>query len=102
MFFTKLSTIVLFLSSKATSFKYDDLQAGKCPFGPGEIQADKIDPMILVGGWINVFDRNMLNEHLKCYSARFVDFNPDRDFEDEDDRTAKYFEYSTVSTDNTP
>ena len=93
------SAILTLLSSSANAFKYDDLQDGPCPYAPGEIPSMEFDTTILQGHWINVFDRNLLNEHLKCYSARFTGFGH-HDFEDEN-RKPTYYEYQTISTDNT-
>jgi len=45
-----------------------------------------------------VYDRNMLNDHIKCYSARFTGFSHS-DFEEEESKPT-YFEYQTVSIDD--
>ena len=91
------STILALLFSSASGFKYDDLQDGHCPYAAGEIDAKPFDTRFLEGEWVNVYDRNMLNDHLKCYSARFTPFG-NHDFEEED-RKPTYFEYQTVSID---
>ena len=80
-------------------FKYDELERGHCPFKPGEIETINMDPEVLNGVWINIFDRKILNEHMKCYSIRFHGFNAFEDFEQEEKPRSTYFEYTTLSTD---
>ena len=99
--FSKLSKAALFVPALVSGFKYDELQEGKCPFKPGEIETMKMDPLKLEGVWVNVFDRKRLNDHIKCYSARWHGFNPFEEDKFEDDEyvraTPVYYEYSTLS-----
>ena len=61
----------------------------------------ELNPQKLEGVWINVFDRKRLNDHIKCYSARWHGFNPFEEDRFEEDEYIKatpvYYEYSTLS-----
>ena len=69
----------------------------------------------LNGVWINVYDRKILNDHMKCYSVRFQDFpnylfrteEQQKQFEKESgidqlDEEKTIFEYSHLSTKRYP
>ena len=73
MKFSILKPALLLLCGYFTTsygFRYE-VKKGHCPTRPGDIKALKLNPEILQGQWLNIFDRAGLNQHLKCYSVRF-------------------------------
>ena len=63
--------LCLLATPSSYGFSTSKVKKGHCPTRPGDLKSQNLDPEVLGGQWINIFDRKGLNGHLECYSVRF-------------------------------
>ena len=77
----KLLTYLLLTQGCSASFKQNlAMKKGHCPYKAGDIKVDmvaKVEAELLQGSWINIYDRKHLNDHVKCVSVAFEDYQSD-------------------------
>lgn len=90
--FTKPLVLTALLSQGVSAIEYPD-KPGACPFKAGELSsnvAGSLDTNRIDGRWINIYDRQTLNDNHECYGVKFTPNHSDG-------ASSRVFEYLKAS-----